>query len=413
MIRERGHAVELSSASVPTSPSPSMKSKKFSSPSRMRISCLSPRRFMTIVFVFSMLFYLVLNVFFYGSVNRFVHVVTYATRPLWDKADAPHFKTVIPRYSHPNLTVEQTCSLHGFQAKGADSPKRKIYDAIMLSIELDLLEIRLHELWDVVDVFMIFESPKTFTGKAKPMMFEHFRERFKWAESRIEYIPDDPNRTAKERVDQAWDNEWAIRDYFENHIRNKQELDGNYLILCDLDEIPVRESVMLFKTCDIPHETVHFQMRKYTYSFEFEVPIFWYDSRIVLWKHGHSSTRRGIGSDITLADSGWHCSFCFKYVEDFTFKMTAFSHADRVWSPHLLEHERVQDKICKGEEIFEYLPEVYTWKDMVVLWSGFPKTTSMVRLPFHVVNNSDQYGFLLPGGCRREYRSKYIHWEDF
>ena len=38
----------------------------------------------------------------------------------------------------------------------------------MKSFFKDLLEIRLRELDDVVDKFLILESDRTFTGKAKP-----------------------------------------------------------------------------------------------------------------------------------------------------------------------------------------------------------------------------------------------------
>jgi beta-1,4-mannosyl-glycoprotein beta-1,4-N-acetylglucosaminyltransferase len=41
----------------------------------------------------------------------------------------------------------------------------RIFDCFTFFNELDLLEIRLHELAPVVDRFVIAESPVTFTGR--------------------------------------------------------------------------------------------------------------------------------------------------------------------------------------------------------------------------------------------------------
>ena len=54
-----------------------------------------------------------------------------------------------------------------------------IIDAFPFFNELDLLEIRLNELKDVVDVFVLTESPFTFTGLEKPLYFEENKDRFK------------------------------------------------------------------------------------------------------------------------------------------------------------------------------------------------------------------------------------------
>ena len=47
----------------------------------------------------------------------------------------------------------------------------KIYDCFMIYNELDLLEVRLEELYDVVDYFVISEGEHTFSGKEKQLCF--------------------------------------------------------------------------------------------------------------------------------------------------------------------------------------------------------------------------------------------------
>ncbi|KAG9073153.1 hypothetical protein KI688_000940 [Linnemannia hyalina] len=63
----------------------------------------------------------------------------------------------------------------------------KVYDAVIFSVELDMLEIRMRELYDVVDHFVILESSRTFTGIPKPAVFQENRERYSFAEDKIIY----------------------------------------------------------------------------------------------------------------------------------------------------------------------------------------------------------------------------------
>jgi beta-1,4-mannosyl-glycoprotein beta-1,4-N-acetylglucosaminyltransferase len=54
----------------------------------------------------------------------------------------------------------------------------QIYDCFIFYNELDLLEIRLYELYDHVDHFVIVESCETFKGAPKPFYFEESKGRF-------------------------------------------------------------------------------------------------------------------------------------------------------------------------------------------------------------------------------------------
>ena len=47
-----------------------------------------------------------------------------------------------------------------------------IYDCFPFFNELELLEMRLHELSGVVDKFVLVEATRTFTNKPKPLYFQ-------------------------------------------------------------------------------------------------------------------------------------------------------------------------------------------------------------------------------------------------
>lgn len=60
-------------------------------------------------------------------------------------------------------------------------------DAVLMSSELDLLEIRMNELDAVVDYFLIVESNATFTGLPKETYFAKNRARYAKFEHKIIY----------------------------------------------------------------------------------------------------------------------------------------------------------------------------------------------------------------------------------
>ena len=51
------------------------------------------------------------------------------------------------------------------------SGAKKIYDCFIFFNELDLLELRLEEHFDRVDIFVLCEANTTFTGRPKPLVF--------------------------------------------------------------------------------------------------------------------------------------------------------------------------------------------------------------------------------------------------
>src|SRR3989338_7414871 len=63
-----------------------------------------------------------------------------------------------------------------------------IYDTFMFFNELDLLEIRLNVMNEVVDKFVLVESPFTYSGKAKPLFFQLNKKRFSKFLHNINYV---------------------------------------------------------------------------------------------------------------------------------------------------------------------------------------------------------------------------------
>ena len=74
--------------------------------------------------------------------------------------------------------------------------------------------------------------------------------------------------------------------------------------------------------------------------------------------------RHSKSTETILADSGWHCSYCFRTIPEYVIKMKGFSHADRIGGRiDLLDPKRIQETICRGKDIFGMLPEAYSVRD--------------------------------------------------
>ncbi|KAI0028992.1 glycosyltransferase family 17 protein [Vararia minispora EC-137] len=334
--------------------------------------------------------------------NYWAHIrntLSYASRPLWDSPDGP--REIIPHYHADGLEVgPDVCALHGWAPRAQEA---EAWDAVLFSGELDLLEIRLHELSGVVDRFFILESNRTFTGRPKPLVFADARARFAHFEDRIVYEALEGPQAADDGTEE---DPWKWEAYQRNtmtallkaHLARQPR--APLVLFSDVDEIPAAHTLRLVKRCAAP-SPLHLQMRTFLYSFEW--PVGWgsWRAQVHEWAEG-TYYRHSMAGMQALADAGWHCSYCFRRLSEFADKMQGFSHADRLnGDASLLEPRRIQQVVCEGKDIFGMLPEAYSYKDMIQLMNPEP-SRSMTSIPKYLIENAARFKFLLPGGCERE-----------
>jgi len=113
----------------------------------------------------------------------------------------------------------------------------KVYDCFTFFNELDLLKIRLDELYDSVDHFVIVESTISFTGKSKPLYFAENAQQFEKYKDKITHIVIDyfPDLTGDAATDH-----WTREEYSRNSILRGLSGCNNddVIFISDLDEIP-------------------------------------------------------------------------------------------------------------------------------------------------------------------------------
>jgi len=115
-----------------------------------------------------------------------------------------------------------------------------IYDCFTLYNELELLKIRLHELSNVVDKFVIVESNETFQGKAKPLYFAENRHLFAEFESKIIHrVCDMPAPDALLISGRSTTPAWAREHHQRNFIATAlgDVRDDDLIMISDVDEI--------------------------------------------------------------------------------------------------------------------------------------------------------------------------------
>ena len=112
-----------------------------------------------------------------------------------------------------------------------------ITDAFIFFNELDMLRLRLVELYPVVDQFILVESDKTFRGAKKPFTYQERKGLFEPWNDKIKHVrflmPDDIT------------DPWAREKYSRAKIEESWEptSDDDILIFSDTDEIVRREIV--------------------------------------------------------------------------------------------------------------------------------------------------------------------------
>ncbi|GAV85979.1 Glyco_transf_17 domain-containing protein [Cephalotus follicularis] len=321
--------------------------------------------------------------------------ISYFFRPLWDYAPPPFIH--IPHYYAENVSMEHLCHLHGWSIR---SEPRRVYDGIIFSNELDMLELRWRVLNPYVTKFVILESNTTFTGIPKPLFFSSNQPRFSFAKEKIVHGLF-PGRTAiRGSHEDPFVLESQQRGAMNALLRVAGISSGDLLIMSDTDEIPSPHTVKLLQWCDGVPPVIHLELRHYMYSFEFPVDYSSWRATINVYGPG-TRYRHSRQTDLLFSDAGWHCSFCFRRLKEFVFKMTAYSHADRVRRRDFLNYTRIQKLICSGDDLFDMLPEEYTFQELIKKMGPIPRSASAVYLPAYLIENADKFRFLLPGGCLR------------
>jgi Glycosyltransferase family 17 len=191
----------------------------------------------------------------------------------------------------------------------------KIYDCFTFFNELDLLEIRIQELYDTVDYFVIAEANMSHSGKSRDYVLSANWDRFAKYQDKIRYLQIDDMPVTND----SWVREKFQRDALARGLYDMQ-LD-DLIVVSDLDEIPRAEILEMIKVDENKYERYVLQVPLFRYKFNF---LKWYQPVInnqMIVTRGHVFTNPERERDYThawlppapdvvyLEHAGWHFSY--------------------------------------------------------------------------------------------------------
>jgi len=265
----------------------------------------------------------------------------------------------------------------------------KIYDLFTFNNELDLLEIRLNELNDVVERFVICESTVTHSNQPKPLYFSNNRERFRKFLHKIDLVIFDSVKHT---------DSWSIENDHRRALSEKIPFnlnDEDIILLSDLDEIPSKNTLEQLKTRNVSEFPVTLCYSMYSGSFHNRVISpenqLHNDSTVAI-KYSQYKTNndlqhyRNIRSQSLprIYDAGWHFT-SMGGPKNVLKKIQSFAHNEYRDSGIVFAEDEIQENIKQGKDIFRRMGYVI---EKVELNDTFPK---------YVLENKDKFKNLIEG----------------
>jgi beta-1,4-mannosyl-glycoprotein beta-1,4-N-acetylglucosaminyltransferase len=275
-----------------------------------------------------------------------------------------------------------------------------VYDLIPINTELEWLEIRLNELDDQVDYFVILESMQTFTGHAKPLIFKENYACFAKFHHKIIYH-------ALDMTEGNFHDEWSRESYSRNALLThvfpsllppQAPSTKDVLIIADIDEIPRPETLEVLRNCEFPQRTT-LRSRFFYYSYQWQ-------HRGKEWEHPQATyflgsetvmpqdlrKRRG-GTYWDFWNSSWHCSSCFATVAEMDYKIASFSHKE-FNRAEFRDPDGIVRRVRNGLDLFDRWGENYERVDPVTdVPHWLMEDENKSRFEFLLSRDSDNAGF--------------------
>lgn len=216
--------------------------------------------------------------------------------------------------------------------------KLKIIDCFIFFNEVELLKLRLKELNDVVDHFVLVESKFTFTNNKKTLFFEQNKDVFREYLPKITHLVFDkktPNRFWRSDRKTCWIREEKQRNHLGQGIKLLKPENQDLIIISDVDEIPDPETLENLKGNSLD-SIVNLNQDMYYYNYtckhpsQCDAPIagnFQSLKPHLTSLHRLRIKRSHLNGRTRIENGGWHFSF-FGSKEQISYKIKNFSHSE-------------------------------------------------------------------------------------
>lgn len=255
------------------------------------------------------------------------------------------------------------CETRRWEAYPIRDQKRKVYDLFMINTEIDWLEIRMGELADQVDYFVILESSVDFKDRPKQLYVQDNWSRFITFHHKMIYqVLNVTGRSFKDPWDREHFSRNAMMDQvFPNLVGDQQANPGDVIIVSDVDEIPRADTVKALRNCQFPRRLT-LRTDYYRYSFQWLLrDNQWIHPQATFYDGNNTikpeSLRMG-KADAELYNAGWHCSSCLASLQDMVNKITSFSHSE-FNRPEFIDRSKILQRVRHGRDPYNRSTKIY------------------------------------------------------
>lgn len=211
-----------------------------------------------------------------------------------------------------------------------------IYDCFTFYNEQEMLKLRLNELNDVVDKFVLVESTKTFTNKPKELFFRDiYRDKFEAFRDKIIHVvvDDMPDGDVVNKQQILSDDNWNREGFQRNAImRGLTDCkDDDIILFGDVDEIPRKDRLIRYRDHNL-QKSIRFHANTYYYALNYRNK----QNDIVtsiLMRYGNlkktkpQDCRKSLIQEVVIESAGWHFSYMGS-PEEIQKKIANFSHQE-------------------------------------------------------------------------------------
>lgn len=251
----------------------------------------------------------------------------------------------------------------------------KFVDCFIFNDELDLLEFRLTEHNDFTDYFVLVESMKTFSGKAKALHATENMERFKKWNEKIIIVAirdDDINLKFRKGIDlERYSRDCGIRKIKEMLKNNIIDNSCLLSVVSDVDEIYDKIQIEHLKQTSIKPIRPVFQYHYYSLKIVRPTNPFWRPQKrlkLCRCKDLKLFTINEIENfeNIDKTRMGWHLCY-FGGTDKILTKLQSFSHfTDKPVIECIQNPNLIKERFVRNEDILGRSNETYILSDKII-----------------------------------------------
>lgn len=248
--------------------------------------------------------------------------------------------------------------------------KPKVYDCFSFFNEIEILKIRLEELYDTVDYFVLVESSKTHSGTSKPLYFKENEKLFDKYSKKIIYkcidLPDNVDSWARENIQR--DSMWEI-------LKDKC-LDDDVVVFSDVDEIVSHNAIKAYES---RQDICCIEQVLYCHFLNSQAQTPWRHAKICRYRDFKNINSVNLryyeqgNSPHIIKNGGWHLSY-MGGVDAIIKKIESFAHQE-------YNNDRYKDRESIEKNINSF-KDIYMRGDVT-----YVETKDLSQMPESVIQN--------------------------